>query len=258
MVTLQMDGQKVQADPAMTVLDAAQSAGIRIPTLCHCEGIKPYGACRLCTVEITDGRRTTLQASCCYPVKEGLIVRTDAPAVIEGRKLLFQLLLARCSEIPAIRSLAEEWGVTETLFAAKAEDCVLCSLCVRACAELMGAEAIAFSGRGTSRKVSTPFEFPSEVCLGCGACTYVCPTGKIQMEAEAVARFRKRVAAERQCRYMLMGLVSSKLCPNNYECRSCSFDQAAELRFGIHPVFVAAAAKRQSLNNLGETERKKQ
>jgi hypothetical protein len=78
------------------------------------------------------------------------------------------------------------------------------------------------------------------------------------MEAEAVARFRRRAAAERKCRYMLMGLISSKLCPNYYECRSCSFDQAMEFRFGIHPVFVASAAKRESPTNPGETERKKQ
>ena len=227
------------------MLEAARALEIEIPTLCHREGIQPYGACRLCTVEITDGNRTTLQASCCYPVKDGLVVRTDAPAVVEGRKLLFQLLLARCPEVPAVRELAELWGVHETPFTPKNEDCVLCGLCVRACAELVGAEAIAFSGRGTSRNVATPFGFPSEACLACGACTYVCPTGRIQMEAETVARLRKRVGIERKCRYMLMGIVPSKLCPNSYDCRHCTFDQTAEYRFGVHPAFAVAAAKRQ-------------
>ena len=244
MVTLQIDGQRVTAEPTMTVLDAARKAGVRIPTLCHREGIEPYGSCRLCTVEITEGARTALQASCCYPVKAGLVVRTDTPAVAEGRTLLFQLLLARCPGVPAVRKLAEEWGVTSTPFAPRNEDCVLCGLCVRACTQLLGSEAIAFSGRGTSRKVATPFGFPTEACLGCGACTYVCPTGRIQMEAETVARLRRRVAAARKCRYMLMGLVSNKLCPNNYECRACTFDQAAEFRFGTHPAFVLAAARR--------------
>jgi predicted molibdopterin-dependent oxidoreductase YjgC len=246
MTSLKINGETVQAEPEMTVLEAAQSVGIRIPTLCHHEGIEPYGACRLCTVEITDGNRTTLQASCCYPVKDGLIVRTDTQAVIEGRKLLFQLLLARCSESTAIRRLAEEWGVSDTPFSAKGEDCVLCGLCVRACRELMGVEAIAFSGRGTSRNVVTPFGFPSDECLACGACTYVCPTGHMQMEAETVARFRKRVGTERKCRYMLMGIVSDKLCPNNYDCLHCSFDQAIELRLGRHPAFAIAAAKRNA------------
>lgn len=246
MRTLEIDGQTVQAEPGMTVLEAAQSVGVRLPTLCHHEGLEPYGACRLCTVEITDGNRTTLQASCCYPVKEGLVVRTDTPAVLEGRKLLLQLLLARCSEVPAIRKLAEEWGIQETPFKPKREDCVLCGLCVRACSELVGAEAIGFSGRGTSREVGTPFDFPSEGCLACGACTYVCPTGRMQMEAETVARLRRQVAGERKCRYMLMGMVSDKLCPNNYDCRHCSFDQAAEFRFGTHPAFALSAAKQEA------------
>jgi len=246
MVRLQIDGLEVKAEPEMTVLEAAQKTGIRIPTLCYQKGITPYGACRLCTVQITEGNRTTLQASCCYPVKDGLAVRTQTPEIVEGRNLLFQLLLARCPEVRAIRDVAAEWGVHNTPFTSKKEDCLLCGLCVRACAELMGAQAIAFTGRGTSRKVGTPFNFPSEVCLGCGACTYVCPTGRIQMEAEAVARFRKLVGLDRKCRYMLMGLVSDKLCPNNYDCRHCTFDQSMEYRFGIHPAFAIAAAKRQS------------
>ncbi|MBM4043786.1 MAG: 4Fe-4S dicluster domain-containing protein [Planctomycetes bacterium] len=245
MITLRIDGQCVKADPTATVLEAAQKAGVRIPTLCHCEGIKPYGACRLCTVEVSNGARTTLQASCCYPVQEGLVVRTDTPAVLEGRKLLFQLLLARCPDVPAIRKLAEEWGVPNTPFKPKGEECALCGLCVRACAELIRAEAIAFSGRGTSRKVTTPFGFPTDTCLGCGACAYVCPTGRIQMEAEAVARLRKLVGAQRKCRYMLMGMVPSKLCPNNYECRGCTFDQAVEYQLGIHPAFAIAATRQQ-------------
>lgn len=246
MITLQIDGHQVETSPEMTVLEAAQSAGVEIPTLCHRNGLTPYGACRLCTVEITDGGRTTLQASCCYPVKDGLVVRTDTPEVIEGRKVLLQLLLARCSNVPAIRDLAEQWGVSDTPFAPKDEACALCGLCVRACADLMDAEAIAFSGRGTSREVGTPFDFPSDVCLACGACTYVCPTGHMQMEAETVARFRKRVGTERKCRYMLMGLVPSKLCPNNYDCRHCTFDQTAEFRFGDHPAFAVGAAKQEA------------
>jgi len=256
MINLEIDGCTVQAEPGMTVLDAAQKVGVRIPTLCHLEGLRPYGACRLCTVEIADGGRTTLQASCCYPARQGLVVRTDSPAVLDGRKLLFQLLLARCSDVPAIRKLAADWGVHDTPFAPKGEDCMLCGLCVRACADLMEAQAIAFARRGTSRKVGTPFDFPSEVCLGCGACTYVCPTGRMQMEADTVARFRKRVGTERKCRYMLMGLVSSKLCPNNYECRRCTFDQAMEYRFGTHPAFALAAAKHSVLEPT-QTERKR-
>ena len=251
MISIEIDGKKVAAKSGMTVLEAAQQVRIRIPTLCHHKGIQPYGACRLCTVEITDGGRSTLQASCCYPVKNGLVVRTDTPAVVEGRKLLLQLLLARCSGVEAIKNLAEEWGVSETPFSPKGEDCALCGLCVRACADLAGVEAIAFSGRGTSRNVTKPFDFPSDTCIACGACTYVCPTGHMQMEAETVARLRKRVGIERKCRYMLMGIVSDKLCPNNYECRTCSFDQTAEYRFGTHPAFAIAAARKGGAKGKG-------
>jgi len=243
MVTLIIDGHAVKAPEGTTILEVASQQGIPIPTLCHHQGLTPYGACRLCTVEITEGARTTLQAACCYPVRDALVVRTNTPAVVEGRTLLLQLLLARSPQVPAIRRLAEQWGVYDTPFSPRNEECVLCGLCVRICGEVMRAEAIGFSGRGTSRKVGTPFDFASDACLACGACTYVCPTGRMQMEAETVARLRRRTATERKCRYMLMGLVDSKLCPNHYDCRRCTFDQAMEERFGTHPAFAKAAAR---------------
>jgi ferredoxin len=172
-----------------------------------------------------------------------MVVRTDTPAVVKGRKVLLQLLLARCSQVPQIRALAAQWGVKSTPFSPKNDGCVLCGLCTRACAGVMGVEAIAFSGRGTSRRVGTPFRAASDVCVACGACTYVCPTGHIQMEAQTAARLRKNVAAEKKCRYMLMGMVSSKLCPNNYNCRSCTFDQTMEFRFGTHPSLAMGAMR---------------
>jgi predicted molibdopterin-dependent oxidoreductase YjgC len=243
MIKLAINGQTARVEPRTTVLQAARGLGVRIPTLCHYEGIEPYGACRLCTVEINDNGRVSLQASCCYPVKEGLEVRTDTPAIVEGRSLLFQLLMARCSRSLAVMKLAREWGVTETPFSPRGEECALCGLCVRACASLMKVEAIAMSGRGISRKVTTPFGFMSEECRACGACTYVCPTGHMQMEAETVAQLKKQVGLDRKCRYMLMGLVDMKLCPNNYDCAHCAFDQSMEQRLGTHPAFYAAAAR---------------
>lgn len=249
MVSLEIDGKSVKVAEGVTVLDAARQAGVKIPTLCHHDGIEPYGACRLCTVEIVDQGRHSLQASCCYPAKEGLVVITNTPAVVEGRKILFQLLLARCPEVPAIIELAREWGVTESPFEPKDEDCVLCGLCVRACSKLMGAEAIGFSGRGTSRRVTTPFNFTTDECRACGACTYLCPTGKMQMEAETTAQLRKRTGIEKECRYMLMGLVASKICPNNYDCAHCTFDQTIEIRLGKHPAFLASSTRGQAGSN---------
>ncbi len=247
MVSLQIDGRKVQATPGMTVLEAANSIGVKIPTLCYFKGVEPYGACRLCTVEISVGGKTSFQASCCLPVKDGLIVRTKSPAVLKGRKLLLELLLARCSDNPKIRKFAAKWGVHESRFAPRDEDCILCGLCARMCSQYMGPEAIAFHGRGIWRKVGTPFGSASEVCVACGACTFVCPTGKIQMEAETTARLRKKVGTDRKCRYMLMGMVSSKLCPSNYNCRNCAFDQTMEYRFGTHPSFAFGRKKQKAL-----------
>lgn len=243
MVTLEINGRMVKAEEGATVLDAARSVGAKIATLCHHPELSPYGSCRLCTVEVLDQGRKSRQASCCFPVKDGLQVQTDAPALAEGRKLLLELFLARCPKSTAVIKLCREWGVTESSFSPKQENCVLCGLCVRACADLTGAEAIAFSGRGVTRKVTTPFNFAADTCLACGACSYVCPTGQIQMEAETAARLRKRPGVDRQCRYMLMGLVSMKLCPNNYDCATCAFDQSMETRFGTHPAFVVAAAR---------------
>jgi predicted molibdopterin-dependent oxidoreductase YjgC len=243
MTTLQIDGRAVKAELGATVLEAARGVGIEIPTLCHVQGLSPYGACRLCTVEITEQGRKSLQASCCYPVSEGLQVQTETPAILKGRKLLLQLYLARCPNAPSVQELAAKWGVVDTPFPPKDEDCVLCGLCVRTCASLPQAEAIAFTNRGTTRKVGTPFGMPSSRCLACGACTFVCPTGAIQMEAETVVQLRKLPGVERKCRYMLMGLVPSKLCPNNYDCAQCAFDQTMELRFGTHPAFALAAAR---------------
>lgn len=246
MIQLEINGKKVKVKAGATVLEAAQSIGIKVPTLCHVKGIEPYGACRLCTVEITAGGRTSFQASCYAQAQDGMVVQTETPAVIKGRKLLLELLLARCPKVPQVRKLAAEWGVRSTPFSRKNEDCVLCGLCARTCAGLMKKEAIAFNGRGTSRKVGTPFGVSSDVCAACGVCTYVCPTGRIQMEAETTAALKKKVGTQRQCRYMLMGLISSKLCPHNYECHSCPFDQTMENRFGTHPAFAAAAAQRKA------------
>ena len=255
MITLEVNGQTVKVEEGATVLEACRTLGVKVPTLCHHEGIEPYGACRLCTVEVLDQGRSSFQASCCYPAKEGLVVLTDTPAVVEGRKLLLKLFLARCPEIPEVIKLVREWGVTDTPFEPRREDCVLCGLCVRACTQLMKTEAIAFSGRGVSRKVTTPFDFPSDVCLACGACTYVCPTGHIQMEAERAAELRKRAGLERKCRYMLMGLVSNKLCPNDYDCAHCTFDQTMELRFDCHPAFTVARAKQEAEAGPGSSAR---
>jgi len=183
MVTLTIDDREIQVEEGTTVLEAARQLDIDIPTLCYYEGITPYTACRVCVVEVTDTTGRKLAASCGYPVEEGMVVRTATPDVLEARKLIVDLLLARCPGVDRIRQLANELGVAESTFVTdKEDDCILCGLCVRACQEVVGVSAINFRNRGVERVVSTPFDQPSDVCIACGACALVCPTGAIKIE----------------------------------------------------------------------------
>ena len=182
MVTLTIDDQKVQVEEGTTVLEAAQKVSIEIPTLCYHKALTPYGACRLCVVEITQNGRTVTQASCLRKVEEGMEVRTSSERIMKGRKLMVELLLARCPDSKEIQKLADKLGVRETRFRKKNEDCMLCGLCVRVCHEKMGVGAISFVNRGTRREVKPPFETYSEVCRTCGACTTICPNDAIKIE----------------------------------------------------------------------------
>jgi heterodisulfide reductase subunit A len=133
-------------------------------------------------VEISQNNRSTIQASCTYPAIDKLVVNTNTEKVIKTRKIMFELLLARCPDSKVIQQVAEEYGVKETRFEKKNEDCFLCGLCVRMCRERMGISAINFINRGSERKVCPPFDAASDICQTCGACATICPTERIKLE----------------------------------------------------------------------------
>ncbi|MGB9905344.1 MAG: 2Fe-2S iron-sulfur cluster-binding protein, partial [Desulfotomaculales bacterium] len=179
-ITIQIDGQKVAAREGMTVLEAARSAGLTIPTLCHHEKLAPYGACRLCTVEIESRGRTRLVASCLYPVEKELVVRTRTEKVDRVRKVILELLLAHAPDAPELQALAKEYGAERDRFGKEPSFCLLCGLCVRYCAEVKKKHAIGFVNRGTGREICFVPEIASRECWECKECFPLCPTEALQ------------------------------------------------------------------------------
>ncbi|HEY0593768.1 MAG TPA: 2Fe-2S iron-sulfur cluster-binding protein [Thermoanaerobaculia bacterium] len=179
MITLTIDGQPIEVEEGTKLLEAVERRGVTLPTLCHHKALTPYGACRLCIVEVTaPGRAATVQAACSYPAMEGLDVRTGTDRIRNARKIVAELLLARCPGSEVIRRIAAEQGVHEPRIRWKNDDCVYCGLCVRMCAERMGRSAIGFTGRGPRKRLESPFGAYNESCWACGACEAVCPVGK--------------------------------------------------------------------------------
>jgi NADH dehydrogenase/NADH:ubiquinone oxidoreductase subunit G len=180
MINLTVNGLGVAVEKGATLLEAAQFLGFPIPTLCHMEGLSPYGACRLCVVEIGEGPRAKLVSSCTYPAEEGLKVRTSSARVVRARRMVVELLLASCPQSKTIQDIASALGVRQQRFRQEHEDCILCGRCVRMCDEQMVAHAIGFQGRGEQRRIGTPFDKKSEVCRLCGGCMYVCPACELR------------------------------------------------------------------------------
>ena len=180
MISLTVNGLPVSVEKGTTLLEAAQFLGFPIPTLCHMEGLSPYGACRLCVVEIGEEPQTKLVTSCTYPAEEGLRVRTASARVIKARRMVLELLLASCPQSKTIQDLAAAFGIRRQRFRQEYEDCILCGRCVRICEEQMMAKAIGFRGRGSQRGIGTPFDMTSETCRQCGACIYVCPACELR------------------------------------------------------------------------------
>jgi len=179
MVNLIINGKKIEVEEDLTILQVTEKNGINIPTLCYNKALPAYGACRLCIVEISqNGGPVKTEASCTYPVQDGLVIETDTEDLRNTRKMMVELMLAKCPESEVLQDLAAEMGVGKPRIKPKNDDCILCGLCVRMCESRMGRGAIGFANRGFQRVVETAFDIQSEDCQTCGACDYICPTQK--------------------------------------------------------------------------------
>jgi bidirectional [NiFe] hydrogenase diaphorase subunit len=216
--TLIIDGKPISADEDDTILAAAAEAGIRIPTLCHLEGLSDIGACRLCIVEISGTPK--LLPACVTKVAEGMEVKTDSERLLKYRRMTLELLFAErnhvCSVCVAnghcdLQSLAEEQGMlhvrfpyqypnttvdaSHDLFIMDHNRCILCTRCVRVCDEVEGAHTWDVMGRGTNSRVITDLNQPwgtSETCTSCSKCVQVCPTGALSSKGKSVAEMVKK------------------------------------------------------------------
>lgn len=180
MISMIINGLPTDVEQGTTLLEAAQFLGFPIPTLCHFEGLRPYGSCRLCVVEIGLEPRTKLVSACTYPAEEGLIVKTASKRVVRARKMILELLVASYPQSKTIQCLASAHELRQQRFRQEWEDCMLCGRCVRICEEQMMAKAIGFRGRGKDRTIGTPFDIRSEECRLCGGCMHVCPACELR------------------------------------------------------------------------------
>lgn len=204
-VSLKIDGKVYECDADSTILEACAKAAIDIPTLCYLKGINQEAACSICLVEVKGAK--TLLRSCVTSIKEGMEIFTNTPRVRNARRLNLELLLAGhpkdclvCDRNQSceLRKLAFDMGIREVRFpkTTKIElpldttsvslsrdpnKCILCGRCVAVCSAVQTVKAIDFSGRGKSSKVTTFFDsgLANSVCVNCGQCLLVCPTGAI-------------------------------------------------------------------------------
>jgi bidirectional [NiFe] hydrogenase diaphorase subunit len=178
-----IDGKECDAKYGEYILEIAKRNDIYIPTLCHSEALPGLGTCRLCIVEILEKGRSKIVSSCLFPVTSEIEVLTRSEKIIKMRKTIVMLLAARAPENEVINKLRIEYGVPliTRLEQNSKENCILCGLCVKAC-EAVGNSAICTTERGISKRVSTPYDEESELCIGCGACAFVCPTKGIKLD----------------------------------------------------------------------------
>ena len=188
MIPFVIDGQPVEGREGGSVLEVALDSGVEIPHLCYNESVKPYGACRLCLVEVVRNGRSRMTTACTYPVIKGIEVLTRTEKVLRARRMIIELILAMCPGDKLIQDMAREMGVYEVRFKKEDKDCILSCLCGRVCDEVVGAHAIQFAFRGDRKEMVPPFGEEAMNCIACGACVIVCPVDVIRMKEEGDER----------------------------------------------------------------------
>ncbi len=188
-MTITINGTPCQCEKGELLLQVARRNGFEIPTLCHHDAIAGQGCCRLCIVEVVERGRGRIVVSCLFPVEHGCEVYTDSDKVRRQRGMILRLLEKRAPESPEIRALCAKYGAPEIdrFVQVDGSKCVLCGLCVKACGEL-SVGAISTVNRGVTKEIATPYHEPSSVCIGCGSCASVCPTGAIEVTETADTR----------------------------------------------------------------------
>ncbi|MBI4332845.1 MAG: (2Fe-2S)-binding protein [Chloroflexi bacterium] len=208
-VSLKINGHPFQASEGDMLLKVCRDNGFDIPTMCYNEAVEPDGRCRLCSVEVSEGRgRSRVVVSCNYPAREGLEVQTHSPRVMAVRKLVIELLAARCPTKPQVTGFAKRFGVAKPRYKPLDDVCILCGLCARVCDQVVGVHALSLVNRGSTKWASTPFFEASKDCIGCGTCNYVCPTDCIGMEDVGDKRVFKKWNTE-------FTMKKCKVCGNN-------------------------------------------
>ena len=182
-MTITINGKSCECEKGEFLLRIAERNGIEIPTLCHHDAVEGQGCCRLCIVETVTRGRSQIVVSCVYPVEKECEVFTDSEKVRRERGIILRLLEKRAPDSPEIRALCEKYDAPRIDRFVKADSgkCVMCGLCVKACAEL-SVGAISTVNRGVAKEIATPYHEPSSVCVGCGSCASICPTHAIEVK----------------------------------------------------------------------------
>jgi len=208
-----IDGREVRGREGTTILEAAEKAGVTIPTLCHRPDLSPSGNCRICVVEVEGFLR--LVASCHTRIGEGMVVYTNSPKVVATRRVNFELLItahtgpcvmdtaARECElhtlasklevgVPSFKVRAPRFYPVEEVSPYVRRDmsrCILCRRCVRACSEIAKKDIYSMAYRGFRSKVVVDWDvtLDKEACKDCGVCIDYCPTTALRKPEKGVA-----------------------------------------------------------------------